>query len=1196
MTTSFSRPKVFHRINCGGITGVAIFIVLLCGSPAAFGQAASGTLTVKTDSGEAVRRARVVIAPYGGDGAVDTLLTGPDGQAGFSGLSVATGLNGPESEGAGVTVIPNPGASHRIVVRGRAAPEKDRPAATIHSLSGRLVARLEPRGGGSTTTVFRWQPHPGSVDGGIYLFRWQGSNARIIHHPGGSQAGGGKTGHRPGPSDATASLHNTSPDPNYTFSFQPDGSCNITFTRFTREYHLSEGTNNLSETIAPDGFIHFYTVEGNAADANVNIAVDGNEVFAGAVDANKTYRTDSAYLDSREKELNLHVEAPEHETLDSTFVGSWGGQNVTFRLSEKSTPEDTFNHTVLGDAMDGAAVTIKDSQADTILADTDEIEGRYSATFSNTKESQPVQITQSAPNVVQKNWDGTVTDTLKQDLTDVTLHYEVKVEAPQGSDVAVTPRSTGESLNGTEVNYTTDVSTDSADVAVAHQNWQDKDTTVALSYGQNSFDVRLDSLVYSFTGSAGPNGSKIKLFNAADGAGLDSANVSENSYEMGFKRVGALDSVRFELLREDYQDLDTLVREVQTGVNAINLPPLKPDTVSYSLFGSTATDSLDYVVTDKANPQDTLGEGKALQENSPAYSVDFERLATEEQIDSVLVNLSRDNYLKQDTAVDVSEGENAFDLPALKPDTVSYSLFGSTATDSLDYVVTDKANSQDTLAHGKALQENDPDYEFDVTRPATQRLDSLVYSLSREGYTDKDTTMNVSEGENEIDMPGLTEYPEYVENESVIGTIRREPYGWISNAFVKIKGVNVNHKDSITMNDDNFYEFTNIKIPTDAQGEADTAQYVRTITPTDTTSTGMFKPYKDTIKITKSLDDLGDAYVQQYDQNVTLKGTIRDIYDANKRLDSVKVRFKRASDSTLLAESVTDADGKFRIGDIDCNTEGFWEVGYHNHNASGYLSDVGHTYTIKSEVIEPAEDSIETINWMLVPTELPIPATENDPDKGETVTADPEKIDEMIRSPPSSSAYRTDTEEAMGRKVRLNYESMDASEKQTFRDSIIAVGDSLFYGIPKSVPMDDPSRPFKLVNEHIDAEFSNYHPEHNYHPDSLGWNVYIGGNETVPEALAIYENNKQYKETAVNGGDIEVNLQDWAGNLKEIYGRSERRGNVSSYTSFMNIDAAYPTLDDRAIIKLHHKSEKERIGDHPKTYYPLDRLEYSISR
>jgi hypothetical protein len=174
---------------------------------------------------------------------------------------------------------------------------------------------------------------------------------------------------------------------------------------------------------------------------------------------------------------------------------------------------------------------------------------------------------------------------------------------------------------------------------------------------------------------------------------------------------------------------------------------------------------------------------------------------------------------------------------------------------------------------------------------------------------------------------------------------------------------------------------------------------------------------------------------------------------------------------------------------------------------------------------------------------------------------------------------------------------MDASEKQTFRDSIIAVGDSLFYGISKSVPMNDPKRPFKLVNEKIDAgQFANdYHPEHNYHPDSLGWNVYMGGNETFPDAIPNFDNGKQYQEEAPIGGDIEVSLNKTDG-IKEIYGRSEDRNNVSGYPSFMNIDPSYPTLDDRAIIYLHHKNEKARLGEDSKTYYPLDKLEYSISQ
>ena len=70
-----------------------------------------------------------------------------------------------------------------------------------------------------------------------------------------------------------------------------------------------------------------------------------------------------------------------------------------------------------------------------------------------------------------------------------------------------------------------------------------------------------------------------------------------------------------------------------------------------------------------------------------------------------------------------------------------------------------------------------------------------------------------------------------------------------------------------------------------------------------------------------------------------------------------------------------------------------------------------------------------------------------------------------------------------------------------------------------------------------------------------------------------------------------VNLSDWAGNLKEIYGRSEDQDDVVGYDFYMNADAAYPTLYDRSIIYLHHENEKQRLGEESKTYYPLGKLE-----
>ena len=1008
-------------------------------------QEASGTITLQTEKNELVTRAKVYIYSYNGSTVLDSLVTNSQGQATFSGLGLPTAIFPARDGENAIIVYPNPGSAHRIVVSS-AHQNKMVPYATVYDLSGKPVAHLKPVFSSSAGTVFfTWKP-VGGVPGGLYLFRYGTASARINHQ----QDAPSISGTRPTSNleTETSNLkHETSnlkPEtPNlkqnytHTFVYTPSPNANVLFNETRRDYELTEGDNSLSETITPTAFMHFYSVEGNVPEASVSISAEGNEVFAGT----GSFNTDSTYMDSREKELNLHVESQGYETLDSVLTGNWMGQTINYTLQEEENPTETFNHVITGEAMDGGYVTIWDADADTLLTETNEVAGSYMAEFENTNESQNIDITQSAPNIYQKTWNGTVADTLTQDLTNVIGQYEV-------------------------------------------------------------------------TGTGGPDGAWVKIYDAQSGEGIDSAQVAGSEYTVNFDSE-ILDSVKVKQEKEDYQSLETMVEQVNPGVTTVDLPSLKPDTLSYSFSGSAGTDSTSYVIVDNANVNDTIGSGMALNANDPDYNVDYERLATESKIDSV------------------------------------------------------------------------------------------KYLLSRTGYKDSTITRDVASdgGSYQINLPTLTELAEYVLNDEVWGEITREnypyegDYSYTYDAKVKFEGININHKDSTIMNNNFEYVFNNLKIPTDAQGQADTAQYVRTITPTDTTASSMFQAYKDTVELTVDSYEMDPVYVKELEQNVTLTGTIRDIYDDSKTLDSTKVRFKRASDSTLLAEAVTGSDGKYRLPDIECGTEGFFEVGYYDHQASGYLSDVGHTYTIKSEVVRPAEDSVATVNYMLVPTELELPATQNDPNYGNTVTADPDKIDDLIRGS-SSSTYLIDSEEGEDRQVRLNYNSMSEEDKQLFRDSVIAVGDSLFYGISKSVPMDDPSRPFKLVNEYIDAgQFSNdYHPAQNYHPDSLGWNVSVGSNETIADAFIPYDNGKQYQEKATLGGDISVDLTDIAGNLKETYGRSEHRNDVTGYPSYMNANASYPTLDDRAINYLHHKNEKERLGEDSKAYYPLDKLEYSISQ
>ena len=798
------------------------------------------------------------------------------------------------------------------------------------------------------------------------------------------------------------------------------------FSETTADYELTEGDNTLAETITPTAFMHFYSVEGNVPEASVSISTGGNQVFTGGLDEHGVFTTDSAYLDSREKQMDLHVEAPGYETLDSAFVGNWSGQDVNFTLQEEDTPIETFNHTVMGSVMDGAYITIWDAQADTMLTDTEEVDGSYTADFTNTNESQGVRITQSAPNVVQKSWTGTVTDTLRQDLTDVIGQYQI-------------------------------------------------------------------------SGTGGPEGAWVKVYDAQSGTGIDSAQVDGEEYSLSFESE-ILDSVRVVEEKENYQALDTIVDQLALGANTVNLASLKPDTVSYRFFGSAGTDSTSYVIVNTADTSETLGSGMALQANDPDYEESVKRLATENP------------------------------------------------------------------------------------------LDSVTYRLTREGYADTDTTVEVSAGENRVDIPSLEkleEPPEHVLNESVWGDIVREKENGGSNvikdAFIKLEGININYDDSLTMSNStySYYEFTDLHIPVDGQGNPDTAQYIRTITPTDTTSTSMFKPYKDTVKITKDMSQFETVTVQQLDQDVTLVGTIRDIYDADKMLDSAKVRFKRVSDSTLITEAVTESDGKYRLPDIECGTEGFFEVGYYDHNASGYLSRVGDQYRIKSEVVHPS-DSVTTINWMMVPDSLIVPTTAYEQDK--KVEAVPSYIAEMVTN-------TTNTEAARGRQIKINLSSMPASDTTWFKNRAVEI-DSLFHGISTSVPINDPKRTYKFVNRSLDGE-APYDP-YSESQENTGYNAIEGATSsygTIP-----VDNRKQYDESAVCGGDVAYGDGNTVTAIKEEKGRVFDYGNVTSRPdSYMTMTSSYPTLQDRAISYVIDVNDKARWSDNPTDYYKLENVVYSIS-
>ncbi len=624
--------------------------------------------------------------------------------------------------------------------------------------------------------------------------------------------------------------------------------------------------------------------------------------------------------------------------------------------------------------------------------------------------------------------------------------------------------------------------------------------------------------------------------------------------------------------------LDTLMAKEWNG-DTIPLN-LKDSTYTFILQGASP-DSTQYELWDK---DETTQLSQGIAHNGYADTI-----KTSQTLDSMLVKMQKQGRVDKDTIIGVAQGANTFDMPELDLE-YQMSVNGSANGATLKVVY-----NTDTLVSGTLDTTQTPDWQATIVRSPTENMDSVEMVQEKQGRALTKSKHEVKEGQNAIQLPEMN-----YENDLIYGQILRKKSSGSNNvinkAFVKIKGLNVNYETTEIMNGQSYYEFTKIPIPADPQGNADTAMYERTILPTDTSSTQMFKEYVDTIKITKNTFDIGNVTVQQLDQDQSIKGTITDIYDSTKTLDSVKVIFRSKADSSILRQDVTGANGKYELHNIPCDTQGFFQVGYKTTNA-GYLSREGHEYKAQAEIIQP-KDSSATVNWTLVPDSLIIPATPNDPNHGNKVKAVPSKIKDMIRGPHTGSAgYIMDAEEASGRQVQLNYGSMSQSRQQTFETFVIQPGDSLFYGISKDVPINDPSRPFELITYNVDANHynNNYHPTDNYHADSLGWNVSHGGNTTYPSGNTSFDNEKQYPEYSTNGGSIYVDLGDQAGNIKEIYGRSEKRMDVTGYPSFMNLNASMPTLQDRAIIYLLHENEKKRLGENSVDYYPLDKLTNNIS-
>ena len=166
-----------HSLRCKTLFFLFLFIAYLTNLSA---QTASGTITLQTEQNEPITHARVYIYSYDADKVLDSLLTDSQGTASFSELNLPTALYPDREKSSGITVYPNPGSAHSIIVS--STYHKENPHhATIYNLSGQPVAHLKPSSGSSDATVsFTWKPENRIADG-LYLFRYGNITARINH-------------------------------------------------------------------------------------------------------------------------------------------------------------------------------------------------------------------------------------------------------------------------------------------------------------------------------------------------------------------------------------------------------------------------------------------------------------------------------------------------------------------------------------------------------------------------------------------------------------------------------------------------------------------------------------------------------------------------------------------------------------------------------------------------------------------------------------------------------------------------------------------------------------------------------------------------------------------------------------------------------------------------------------------------------
>jgi len=254
--------------------------------------------------------------------------------------------------------------------------------------------------------------------------------------------------------------------------------------------------------------------------------------------------------------------------------------------------------------------------------------------------------------------------------------------------------------------------------------------------------------------------------------------------------------------------------------------------------------------------------------------------------------------------------------------------------------------------------------------------------------------------------------------------------------------------------------------------------------------------------------------------------------------------------------AVDPATGLYSLANIPAGTQG--ELVLVSPDTSQWFHRINN-YNLPEFVQSLNDTLIEGQNTLLVPRQLIIPQTENDPAPA-TITANPSEVTELV-----GPADQKNGEEIARFENRIYLTNFGTPADSAYFHTANEAIDSLFYFGQGS--------PLILVSNQINI--SAYH-QINYNinngfPNELGWNVTRGGgNITSP----LYSNAAT--GLFILGGQINI-TGDLADEIKEIEGRRLQLGDVTSRVSFMNPNPSLPNIKDRAYVHAILINQQARV-------------------